>query len=191
MKRITLNVNTASIIQGLAASCLLLTSVFAADMGQPQYKAAGQTIAAEYKKDKQACARQPSNAHDLCMAKAKGHAQVAMAELKENYRPSDKHAYDLSVAKADATFAIAKEECDDQAANAKDLCLQKAKTAHVDARADAKMAMKTAAANAQARSDAAIDKRDAAYDLAKQKCEALAGDAKSACLLEAKQRFQP
>jgi hypothetical protein len=58
--------------------------------------------------------------------------------------------------------------------------------------------MKTAGANAQAReksgearSEAAIDKRDAAYDLAKQKCEALAGDAKSTCLQEAKQRFQP
>jgi len=138
MKRITMNLNTASIMLGLAASCVLLASASAADMGKPQYKAEGQTIVAQYKKDKQACVRHSGNARDICMAEAKGHEQVAKAELEENYRPSDKHAYDLRVTKANATFAIAKEKCDDQAGNAQDLCRQQAKTAHVDALADAK-----------------------------------------------------
>ena len=40
-----------------------------------------------------------------------------------------------------------------------------------------------------ARKDAAVDKRDAEYALAKEKCEALAGNAKDLCMNDAKMRF--
>ena len=42
---------------------------------------------------------------------------------------------------------------------------------------------------ADARRDAASDKRDADYAVAKEKCDIFAGDAKSACVKDAKARF--
>ena len=42
---------------------------------------------------------------------------------------------------------------------------------------------------ADARKDAASDKRDADYAVAKEKCDAFAGDAKASCLNEAKACF--
>ncbi|GAB2490720.1 hypothetical protein GCM10027082_47200 [Comamonas humi] len=93
--------------------------------------------------------------------------QVARAASEMNHHPSDKYAYDLSIAKADA-----QEKCDEQAGNAKYLCRQQAKTAHMDALAAAKRAARRADAQARensddARSGAAIDKHDAVYDLAR------------------------
>ncbi|MNC96470.1 hypothetical protein D3C83_138490 [compost metagenome] len=56
--------------------------------------------------------------------------------------------------------------------------------------------MKTSEANNQAgekgaaaRKDAAADKRDADYAVAKEKCDAFAGDAKSSCMNDAKARY--
>jgi hypothetical protein len=37
--------------------------------------------------------------------------------------------------------------------------------------------------------DASAEKRDANYKVAAEKCDALAGDAKSACIADAKARF--
>ena len=97
--------------------------------------------------------------------------------------------------------------CDDNAGNVKDVCVKKAKAAAVAAKADAKTQMKVADANkeaaktsaqatdkaieksADARKDAAAAKRDADYVVAKEKCDAFAGDAKGSCLSEAKARF--
>ena len=42
---------------------------------------------------------------------------------------------------------------------------------------------------ADAKTDAAQDKRDADYKVAIEKCDALAGDAKSRCVNDAKMRF--
>ena len=42
---------------------------------------------------------------------------------------------------------------------------------------------------AEVKKDAAANKRDAAYAVAKEKCDAMAGDAKSNCIKDAKTRF--
>jgi hypothetical protein len=42
------------------------------------------------------------------------------------------------VAKAEADYRVAKERCDDQAGNVKDVCLEEAKAAEAAAKADAK-----------------------------------------------------
>ncbi len=75
--------------------------------------------------------------------------------------------------------------CDDKGGNAKEVCMTEAKSAHTKALADAKMNKKVG----EARMDAADDKRDADYKIATQKCDSLAGDAKSACVSAAKARF--
>ena len=53
------------------------------------------------------------------------------------------------------------------------------------AKADAKAHMKTA----DVRKDAAQDKRDAEYTVAKEKCDALAGDPKDLCVKDAKAHY--
>ncbi len=79
-------------------------------------------------------------------------------------------------------YDLAKERCDDLAGNAKDVCVQEAKAAHTRAKADAKLARQTG----EARMKASDDKRDADYKVMVEKCDALAGDAKSACVAKAK-----
>ncbi len=63
--------------------------------------------------------------------------------------------------------------------------MKEAKAAHTKAKVDAKANRKVS----QVRQGAAEDKRDASFEVAKQRCEALAGDAKTLCITEAKTRF--
>ena len=51
--------------------------------------------------------------------------------------------------------------------------------------ADAKLVKKVG----EAKTDAVEDKRDADYKVAAEKCDSLAGDAKTACVGAAKQRY--
>ncbi len=170
----------------IAVGALLAAGgAFAATMNKTDYAAAKDRISAEYKSDKAACAQSSGNANDVCKLKAKGKEKVARAELEYNYsgKPSDSRK--LAVAKADSTYAVAKEMCDDKAGNAKDVCRAEAKAAHTKATVDAKTNEKVGAV----KKDAAEDKRDADYRVATEKCDSLAGDAKSACIASAKARF--
>ncbi|MBP7960239.1 MAG: hypothetical protein KAZ07_05425, partial [Acidovorax sp.] len=116
---------------------LLATSAFA--LTQPEYKAAKDTIEADYKASKEKCNALTDNAKDICVKEAKGHEDVAKAELEAQYKPSTKAAYKARVARADADYAIAKEKCDDLSGNAKDVCVKDAKAAHVAAKENAKV----------------------------------------------------
>ena len=188
-----------------AALCFAASSgVMAAALSKADFKAAKGEISAVYKADKAACNALSGNAGDVCKEEAKGKEKVAIAELEMNQEPTEKHQYDLRMTKANAAYAVAKEKCDDFAGNAKDVCQKEAKSALVAAKADAKVAEKTAEASATAnkksadanatarakttevRRDAAADKRNADYAVAKEKCDALAGDAKAGCIKNAK-----
>jgi hypothetical protein len=191
----------------LFAGLALGTAARAEDLTKAQIKAADATIEADYKAAKMGCESLSGNAKEICVAEAKGKASVAKAEVLAVHRPSANHSYDLNVAKADAAYAIAIERCDDKGGNEKDVCVKEAKAAKVHAVADAKTQKTTwkanAAANAaagaagakatsevtEAKRDAASDKRDADYAVAKEKCDALAGEAKDACVNAAKARF--
>ena len=99
-----------------AALCLAMSaSAIGATMSKDEYKAAKADITAKYKTDKAACKSQSGNAADICVQEAKGHENIAKAELEANFSPSEKHKYDVRMAKADAAYAVAKEKCDDAA----------------------------------------------------------------------------
>ena len=134
-------------------------------------------IAAEHKAAKAACDPMAANAKDICLAQAKGAEKVAMAELTASYQPTTKARYDVRVARADADYA----------GNAKDVCVKEAKAVQTTAKADAKT---TAGKEiAVARQYASAEKRDADYAVAKEKCDALSGAAKDACIGSAKANF--
>lgn len=200
--------NKFKLIALSAALCVgMATSAIGADMTKTEHQAAADAISAKYKADKENCKSMTGNAKDICEEQAKGHEAVSKAELEANYKPSDKSRLNVSMARAEAAYAVAKEKCDDFAGNAKDVCVKEAEAAFVAAKENAKLAEKTAEADAiarekagdanataretktEARKDAASEKRDADYATAKEKCDALAGEAKDSCLAAAKSRY--
>ena len=149
------------------------------------YKSGKTRIGAEYKTDKTACGKMTANAKDVCMEEAKGKEKVARAELEAAYTGKSADQNKVVMAKAEAAYAVAKEKCDDQAGNAKDVCVKEAKALEVKAKADAKMNKEIGAA----KKDAAQEKREADYKVAAEKCDGMSGDAKASCMTAAKAKF--
>lgn len=209
-----LNINVLALAIGLAFSA----GVMAQAMTQEQYKSGKKVIAAGYKIATSACASLSGNAKDICKAEAGGKAKVDAAQLSANYLPSANASYKLRFARAEADYLVAKQQCDDKAGNLKDVCIKEAKAAAIAAKADAKAQKaivgahlsadqksvkaqiiaadefsaaqsKASRQSAAARNDAASAKRAANYAVAKEKCDALAGDAKGSCIKDATARF--
>ena len=154
------------------------------------------TADATYKSDKDACKSLSGNAKDVCMQEAKGKEKVAKAEAKAAYDGTPKARENARLARAEATYDVAKEKCDDLTGNQKDVCVKEAKATYTKAKADAKVdrvAADTSSSavkkTAEAKKDAAEDKRDADYKVAVEKCDSLAGNAKDACVRDAKAKY--
>ena len=170
----------------LVATCMLLASTaHAATMSKTDYSAGKTRLSDVYKSDKKACDALKANAKDVCVAEAKAREKVARAELEFAYTGKAADEVKIRVARAETTYAVAKEKCDDTEGNAKDVCRKEAKAVEVKALADARVAKTVGAA----RTDAAGDVNDANYKLALEKCDASTGDAKSGCVSAAKARF--
>jgi hypothetical protein len=156
-------------------------------MSKSEYTMHKDAIKADLKTAKTGCDALTANAKDICIAKAEGSEKVAAAELEARYKPTEKSRTNVGVAKAEAAYKLAKEQCDDKAGNAKDVCIKEAKAAQTAAKADANMKAKEVSTDA--RKDAADVKRDADYAVAKEKCDRFSGNAKDSCMTEAKARF--
>jgi hypothetical protein len=187
-----------TVIAALVAALGAGSAAFAAKdlMTRDAYKAEKDRIEAEYQAAKEACNKLSGNAEDVCKAEARGNQRIAEADLDAKNTGTAKARSDARVARADAAYAVAKEKCDDLAGNAKDVCVKEAKAAETKAKADAKADRKVADARkdagertAEARKDAAETKRDADYRVAVERCDRMAGDAKDACVKDAKARF--
>lgn len=173
----------------LPASLLLMLGMGAAaqagTMTKPEYEASKTGISTSYKVDKRACSSFSGNAKDVCVEEAQAKEKVARAELEVAFTGKAADENKLLVARAEAAYAVAKEKCDDHSGNAKDVCVAEAKAIETKALADAKLGKEVR----QSKKDASDDKRDASYKVASEKCDALAGDAKSACMSTAKAKF--
>lgn len=95
-----------------------------------EYKAGKDRIEAEYKTAKEQCKSMNGNAKDVCEEEAAGKEKVARAELEAAYRPTPRNQEKVRVARADAAYEVAKEKCDELAAEAKSNCEKDAKAAH-------------------------------------------------------------
>jgi osmotically-inducible protein OsmY len=113
-------------------------------MSKDEYKAGKDKIAAEFKSARTACNAQTANAKDICMAEATGKQKVARAELEASNKPGVKTRNAVSVAKAEADYAVGKEACDAKAGDDRKACMQAAKAAQTRAKADAKASMRAA-----------------------------------------------
>jgi len=150
----------------------------------------------QYKTDKDACASRSGNAKDICLAEASGKEKVAKADAEAAYKNTPKLREDARVTRAEATYDVAKEKCDDLSGNSKDVCVKEANAALVKAKADAKVDRVAAETRLDAetkqidaRNEATKNKRDADYKVAIEKCDALAGTAKDSCVSGAKVQY--
>jgi hypothetical protein len=160
------------------------------------YDLAVKNADARYKMDKDACASRSGNANDICLAEANGNEKVAKADAEAAYKNTPKVREDARVTRADATYNVSKGKCDMLSGNPKDVCVKEANAALVKAKADARVdrvAAETqqdaATKQADARKEANADKRAADYKVAIEKCDALAGLGKDACVSNAKLQY--
>lgn len=169
----------------IAAALLSFSVAQAGTVTKAEYKAEKTHISDSYKADKKACDAMKGNAKDVCIEGAKARESVARAELEYSYTGKAADQTKVREAKAKSAYAVAKEKCDDQSGNAKDVCVKEAKAVEVKALADAKLSEQIG----EAKKEASEDKSDADYKVAIEKCDSLAGDAKTSCVAAAKAKF--
>jgi hypothetical protein len=183
-------------VAGSASAQTYTAKTAVTPMSKDSYAMAKTNAEAQYKVEKDACSPMSGNAKDICMAEATGKENVAKADAEAAYENTAKHRESARVARAQATYDVANEKCDDLAGNAKDVCVKEAKAALVKGKANAKVdrvvadtSHDAAVKQADARKDAAVDKRDADFKVAVEKCDALAGATKDTCVSNAKSQF--
>ena len=167
------------------ATLLGLVLAHAGELGKADYQAGKERISQTFKADKTACASLAGNGKDICIQEAKGREDVARAELEYRYSAKPEDQNKIGVTRAEATYAVARERCDDLAGNPKAICVTQAEAQRTRGLADAKLGRVVG----EASRDAEQEKRDAEYKVAAQKCDALAGDVKASCMSDAKTRF--
>jgi hypothetical protein len=85
-------------------------------------------IESEYKVAKEKCDPLSGNKKDICVAEAKGKERVAKAENDaKNAKDQAKAHARVERVKADADYDVAKQKCQENKGNEKDVCLKQAK----------------------------------------------------------------
>ena len=182
--------------QTYAPRTTMAAATTTAPMSKDGLAAAKKNADDQYKIDRDRCASLSGNAKDICVAEAKGKGNVTKADAEAAYENTPKAREHARIVRAEATYAVAVERCDDLAGNRKDVCVKEGKAELVRSKADAKVDRvvadtrnDAALKQADARVEASVEKRDADYKVAIEKCDALAGPAKDACVSSAKMQF--
>ena len=121
------------------AAGILGGAAVAAPMTPGEYEAARARIASDYQADRQKCGTRHGNAADMCIARAHGAQAVAKAELKALHEPSPRANYEAALARAQAAYANAREECDNKDGAARKSCRREAEATRDRSRAEAKL----------------------------------------------------
>lgn len=131
----------------LAVTSLAFSAeAMAQSMSKSQYEATDKKNESLYKSAVVDCDSFADNAKDICMVAANGLKEIAKKELMARYKPSKKADYEVSIAKAEAEYAVAKEKCEDKTGNIKDICMNEAKAILLHAKSAAKTQLKTSKA---------------------------------------------
>lgn len=185
MKKI---LDTRSAARGLTVLCsALFLAVGAHAAGdKAAYEQAKSSAKASYDTAKKQCDNLAGNSKDICVAEAKAERKKAEATAEASYKGTPRAHHKARTAAAEADYEVAKEKCDDKAGNDKDVCVKEAKAALTKAKADAKAERDVKTTSV----DTSKEKREADYKVAKEKCDALAGDVKDACINDAKAKYR-
>ena len=170
-------------------------SAAAQALGKEEYRAHLERVEAEYDAAMARCKPLQDNQRDLCKLHARGTRDVARAELRAQHKPEPANQEKVAMARAEAAYAVAKEQCDDAKGHARDVCRKDAKAAFAAARAQAKSVRSALASGEYSketqrrREEARIEQSSALYAAGKERCDALAGTAKDLCIADLRKRF--
>ncbi len=176
-----------TILATLAGAMLVASALAAAATPEAKalYKQSNDKAELDYKAARARCDVITGNPMDVCVAEAKAGRVQAEQSAYALYKNTLKAYTTARMKIADAYFDLDKAKCNGLTGNQKDVCVQRAKATLIAARSDAKADRKTI----EARADARDDKRDAEYNVAREKCDAFAGDVKDGCVASAKAQF--
>jgi hypothetical protein len=180
MKKILVNLFLGFVALGFAT-----VAPAATNDAKAAYTAAKDSAAASYKTERAKCDAMKENPKDVCIAEAKAAEKRSKAEAEAQYKNTPKAHMNARIAAADADYAVAKAKCGAQTGNAKDVCVKEAKAMQTKAVVDAKSSKKIG----EVKSEAKDDKSDADYKVAIEKCDALAGPDKEACVAAANSKY--
>ena len=178
----------------LAAGCAFAAGDAGA-MSRNEYRVERDKVQAAYKNAWDSCKARKAHARDVCKAKAKGDYDVAKAALEARLKPTPKHEDKVKTEKAAAAYKLATEKCADLTGNAGDVCRKEAKASYVAAAGEAKLSRASVDDGVNSRravkerKDVREDTADALFAAAKERCNALSGDAKTACVVDVKKKF--
>lgn len=180
MKNILSNLFVCSLALGFAA-----TTSAATNEAKAAYAAAKDNASATYKMARAKCDALSANPKDVCIEEAKATEKSSKAEAEAQYKNTAKAHMNARIAAADGAHAVAKAKCGALSGNAKDVCIKEAKAVHTKAVVDAKASKEMR----EIKSEAREEKHDADYKVALEKCDALAGSTKEACVAGAKSKY--
>lgn len=163
---------------GFAAMVAFAAPGFAANAGEATYDAAKARAEANYEAAKEKCESLTGNQKDVCQKEANGAKEKAQADARAERKGDAKSHNDAHLDAAKADYQVAKERCDALNGNAKDVCVKDAKATLASAKGRSDMG--------EARMDANKDASKAEYKIQKERCDAMTGDAKDACIAEVK-----
>jgi hypothetical protein len=125
-----------TILTTLIAACA--GSCFAQSMSEDEYSADRSIIDAQYHSAAASCDAASDGTQGMCNAEARGNRGVAAAGLELRYSDNVRNRYRLSLARADAAYALAQAECADSAIGARNACLAQARSTLMVSRAQAR-----------------------------------------------------
>ena len=181
------SIQVSAVVRVLCVACgagaLAATVQAGGDKGA--YERARASAQSTYEAAARRCDALHGNARDVCLAEAKEARTKREQNAEAAYQATPKARAHAQEEIADAHYKVARERCDERSGNDRDVCVKVAKAERAKAKADAKARRRIA----EARGDAAKEKREADYKVAAEKCDAMSGEAKTACVREARARF--
>lgn len=111
---------------------------------------------------------------------------IHAADVKDVMKDRADARHDATRDNARQNYEMAKENCKNMAGNAMDVCVKAAEADYVKAGSQAKVEKESATTQA----GATADQMKAEYKVAQEKCDALSGNAKDACISAAKLKYR-
>lgn len=108
------------------------------------------------------------------------------ADVKDSMEDRAEARYDATKDVAKQNYEAAKENCKNMSGNARDICMKDAKAEYVKDKSQAKVDKKAGKEQAEATDD----QLKAYYKAEKERCDALSGNAKDACINDAKVKYR-
>ena len=108
------------------------------------------------------------------------------ADVKDAMEDRAEARYDAEKDAAKHNYESSMKNCKSMSGNAQDVCMKDAKAEYVKARSQAKVEKKSG----EEQAEATDDQMKAYYKAAKEKCDQLSGNAKEACVNDAKLKYR-